>query len=330
MLLGTFVLAGFFVASAFEAADTAAADTGCDPVAAVTAPTACRLASVTVQETGPVPRIVSSPIAVPMTRPVANSVTALVNATVGQTAEVVVSAAPTLAPAINQVGSAVRTATTATTVLTQTVDTVVRDTVATTSRTLDNPITNALAGTVSAITPVVSSAGPQPRIAVPGVVTITATSMVSTDSKVLSAPRPQFVPDALGDVTSAAPRATPAVDLAATTTPAAPLDGDCAFCASGWHGRDSLQRSAVTAAPAGLGSQRPADRLPLDFPAAPLGAVGSGNGTSSAGSGGGDGQRAIVLSERTARDERLACWGAGPDDVAPLRMRAQQPPVSPD
>ncbi|MFE0025086.1 hypothetical protein [Amycolatopsis sp. NPDC059021] len=256
------------------------------------------------------------------------------NTTVGQTTALVGSAAPTLAPAIKQVGSAVRTATTATTAVTQAVDAVVRDTVTTVSRTLDNPVTHALTGTVSGavstIAPVVSSTGLQSRLAAPGMVTITAMATVSADSTMSSSPRPQPVPDAPGDADSATPRTTPAVDLPATAAPATPLGGDGASCVRGPHSRDSFQRSTATAAAAGIGSQRPADRLPFDFPAAPIGAVGPGNGTSSAGSNGGDGQGAIVLSDRAARDERLACWSVNPDDVAPLRMRAQQPPVSPD
>ncbi|MFE6614683.1 hypothetical protein [Amycolatopsis sp. NPDC057786] len=316
VLLGTFVLAGFAAVSAFGNS-TAAADTGCD---LVDAPTACQSMSVTAQIAGP-----AEPIAVPAT----NSVASLVNTTVARTSALVGSAVPTLAPAIKQVGSAVETAAT----LTRTVDTVVRDAVTTVSRTVDTPVTNALSGTVSAIAPVVSSTGLQPGATATGVVTITATVTVSADSTRSSAPRPQPTPAATAATTtaaSAAPRTTPAPDLPATPAPVTPLGGGCAFCVSEYHALDSVQRSIVTAAPAGIGSQRPVDRLPLGFPAAPIGAVGSGNGTSSAGSGGGHAHGAIVLPGRAAHDRRLGCWSVTPDDVAPLRMRAQQPPVSPD
>ncbi|NBH04992.1 hypothetical protein, partial [Amycolatopsis sp. SID8362] len=84
-----------------------------------------------------------------------------------------------------------------------------------------------------------------------------------------------------------------------------------------------------TATPAGTGSQDPLDRLPVDLPAAPAGAVGSGGGTSP-GSSGGHAHGAIVLPARAAHDQQLGCWSVTPDDVAALRNRAQQPPVSPD
>ncbi|MFI7117854.1 hypothetical protein [Amycolatopsis sp. NPDC049868] len=300
VLLGAFVLAGFAAVSAFE---TAAADTGCEEN--------CGLATVTVQEAEPAARI------------------SLVDAAVGQTTALVGSAAPTLAPAIAQVGSSVKAATAVTTSLTRTVDTVVRETVTTVNRTLDNPVTNALTGTVSAIAPVVSGTGLQSRIAAPGVVTVTATLAAPSTSS--AAPRLQ--PADTAPVLPVAPRTTPAMDLPAVpaaTTPVTRLGGDCPFCVNASRGPDSFPRPTATAAPAGIGSQPPLDRLPLGFPAAPIGAVGSGNGTSSAGSGGGHAHGAIVLPGRAANDQRLACWSATPDDVAPLRKRAQQPPVSPD
>jgi hypothetical protein len=314
VLFGTFVLAGFLVVSAFETT-TAAADTGCDPVESVTAPTAC---------------------------PATTSVTSLVDATVGQTTALVDSTAPVLTPAIGQADSAVRTATTVTTAITATVDTVVRDAGTAVSRTLDDPITNALSGsltgavsgtlsrtvsgTASAIAPVVPVSVPRPLPATPGVVaTVTVTvSEVSTSTP----PRPRPAPPA--DAASVAPRTTPAVAPRALTAPAAFLDGDCAFGVSGQRGQGSFQWSTASAARAGTGSQRPVGPLSLDFPAAPVGAVGSGNGTSQAGSSGGQAQGATVLPGRAAHDQRLASWSVNPDDVAPLRQRAQQPPVSPD
>ncbi|WP_158509117.1 hypothetical protein [Amycolatopsis keratiniphila] len=295
VLLGAFVIVGFAAMSAFEAA---AAEADCEAE--------CGFATVTVPETDPAARI------------------SLVDATVGQTTALVGATAPTLAPAIEQVGSVVRTATTAATAVTRTVDTVVRDTVTTVSRTLDSPVTNALTGTVSAIAPVVSSTGLQPRVEVPGVVTITATVTVSEGSETSSAPR-RPAPAA-----SAAPQQAPVESLPVPSAPAAPLDGDCVFCVNKQHEPSSFQSSTATAAPAGIGSQRPVDRLPLGFPAAPVSAVGPGVGTSSAGSNGGHAQGAIVLPGRSAHDQRIACWTVGPDHIAPLRKRAQQPPVSPD
>lgn len=321
------------MASALETS-TAAADTGCDPA---DAPAACGLPDVAVQPTGFVGQIASAPIAVPThlappTHLATNSVTSLVNTTVRQANAVAESAAPTSAPAIKQVGSAVQTTTAAVAKTVdsaaQNVDTVARDTVTTASRTLDNPITKKLTGTVSAIAPVVSATGLQPHLEVPGVATITATVPVSTDSE--TSPAPLTSPDAPRHPASSAPQTAPAAALPVPTAAATPASGGSAFCVSGPHGQTSFQRSTATATPAGIGSQRPADPLPLDLPTAPIGAVGSGSGTSSAGSGSGDAQGAIVLSGRTARDQRLACWGVNPDDVAPLRMRAQQPPVSPD
>lgn len=304
VLLGTFVLAGFLVVSAFETA-TAAADTGCDPIEAVPA---C---------------------------PVTTSVASLVDATVGQTTALVDSAAPVLAPAIDQVDSAARTAITATTPITQTVDTVVRDAGTTVSRTLDAPVTNVLSGTltgtVSAIAPTASGSVLQPLPAMSGEVTITVTvTAISTTSPT---PQPQPAPQA--DAASSAPRTTPAaasraVTAPAAAVPAAPPGGDRAFGVSGQRAQGSYQWPTASATQAGSGSQRPVGRLPLDFPAAPVGAAGSGNGTSQAGSSGGQAQGAIVLPGRAAHDQRLASWSVDPDDVAPLRQRAQQPPVSPD
>lgn len=305
VLFGMFVLAGFLVVSAFEAA-TAAADTECGPIDAVTAPTAC---------------------------PVTSPVTSLVDATVGQTTALVDSTAPVLAPAIDQVDSAVRTATTATIAITETVDTVVRDVDATVSRTLEDPITNtlsgAVSGTASVIAPVVSGAVLPPLPAMSNVATVTVT-VVSTTSH----PNPRPTPPTTA--TPAAPRTTPAaapqqaLTAPAAAAPAAPLGGDRASGVSRVRGQGSFQWPTASATQAGAGSQRPVGHLPLDFPAAPVGAVGSGNGTSQAGFSGGHAQGAIVLPGRAAHDQRLASWSVTPDDVAKLRERAQQPPVSPD
>ncbi|WP_125731821.1 hypothetical protein [Amycolatopsis sp. WAC 04197] len=308
VLLGAFILAGFAVMNAFETA--VAADTGCDPGDPATAPPGCELATVDVQETEPAARIATSPIT--------TKAISLVNTTAERTTALVGSAAPVLAPAIEQV-------TAMTTALTQTVDTAVSETVTTVNRTLDNPITTKLTGTVSALAPVVSSTGLQPRISVPGIVTITATEGSQPES-----PRLRPVPETHREPVSAAPQPSTAVDLPVVSAPAAPLDGDCAFCVNGPHEPSSFQWPTATAAPADLGSQRPVDRLPLGFPAAPIGAVGPGAGTSSAGSSGGHAQGAIVLPGRSAHDQRIACWSVGPDHIAPLRKRAQQPPVSPD
>jgi len=307
VLLGAFILAGFAVANAFE---TAVADTGCDPGDPATAPPVCELATVAVQETEPAARITPSPIA--------TNAISLVNTTAGRTTALVGSAAPTLAPVFEQV-------TTMTTAITQAADTAVSETVTTVNRTLDNPITTKLTGTVSALAPVVSSTGLQPRITVPGVVTITA-----TEGSQPEAPHQRPTPETHREPVSTAPQTSPAVDLPVMSAPAAPLDGDCAFCLNGPHEPSLFPWSTATAAPAYIGSQRPVDRLPFGFPTAPSGAVGPGAGTSSAGTSGGHAQGAIVLPGRSAHDQRITCWSVGPDHIAPLRKRAQQPPVSPD